>query len=216
MKNTTSVAAVDAILLQAPVLPVLSIADLEQAIPLAQALVDAGLPVFEITLRTPVALAAIAAIRKAVPKAIVGVGTVLTAADLQAATDAGAQFAISPGTTLALYQAAAASAIPYLPAIATASELMLGLEQGYQRFKFFPATAAGGIPALKAFSGPFAQAKFCPTGGIDQTSAASFLALNNVLTVGGSWMVPNDALQAGDYQRISELAATAALLKTKP
>jgi 2-dehydro-3-deoxyphosphogluconate aldolase / (4S)-4-hydroxy-2-oxoglutarate aldolase len=216
MKNLTSVAAVDAILLQAPVLPVLSIADLNQAIPLAQALVEAGLPVLEITLRTSVALAAITAIRKAVPKAIVGVGTVLSTTDLQAATDAGAQFAISPGTTPMLYQAAATSAIPYLPAIATASELMHGLEQGYQRFKFFPATAAGGIPALKAFGGPFAQAKFCPTGGIDQASAPSFLALANVLTVGGSWMVPNDALQAGNYQRISELAAIAAQLKTKP
>ena len=208
-----SVRRIDGILAQAPVVPVLAIADLGQAVPLARTLVDAGLPVLEVTLRTTVALEAIRRIRDEVAGAIVGAGTVLTAADFAAVEKAGAAFAIAPGATDALYAAARASAVPFLPGIATASELMRGLEQGYRRLKFFPAESSGGIAALRAFAGPFPQAKFCPTGGIDAANAPSYLALANVLTVGGSWMVPGDALAAGDWTRIGELASRAATLR---
>lgn len=199
-------AAVDAILRRAPVLPVLAIDRLDDAAPLARALVEGGLPVLEVTLRTDVALAAIRRIVDEVPDAIVGAGTVLTAADLDAVVAAGAAFAISPGATDALYAAARDVAIPWIPAIASASELMRGLEHGHQRFKFFPAEAAGGTAALRAFAGPFAQARFCPTGGIDADSARRYRALANVVTVGGSWMVPKDALQSRDWDRIRVLA----------
>ena len=203
---------IDALLRQAPVVPVLAIDDLDDAVPLAEALVGAGLPVLEVTLRTPVALQAIARMRT-VPGAIVGAGTVLTAADLHAVEAAGAAFAISPGATDALYAAARTATVPLLPGIATAGELMRGLEHGWSRFKFFPAEAAGGVAALKGFAGPFAQAKFCPTGGIDAAKAPAYLALPNVLTVGGSWMVPGDALGAKDWVRIHTLATAAAALR---
>jgi len=206
-------AAVDAILQQAPVLPVLSIEHLRDAVPLARALVEGGLAVLEVTLRSDVALAAISAIRAEVPEAIVGAGTVLVPADLQAATAAGALFAISPGASEELYAAASIAEIPFIPAIATASELMRGLAHGHRRFKFFPARAAGGVDALKAFAGPFPQARFCPTGGISADSAAAYLALVNVVTVGGSWMVPADALGARDWDRISALAMDCARLR---
>lgn len=206
-------AAVDAILQQAPVLPVLSIEHLSDAVPLARALVAGGLAVLEVTLRSDVALAAISAIRAEVPEAIVGAGTVLVPADLQAATAAGALFAISPGASEELYAAASIAEIPFIPAIATASELMRGLAHGHRRFKFFPARAAGGVDALKAFAGPFPQARFCPTGGISADSAAAYLALVNVVTVGGSWMVPADALGARDWDRISALAMDCARLR---
>lgn len=205
-------AIVDDILRQAPVVPVLAVADLDDAVPLAEALVAAGLPVLEITLRTPVALDVIRRMRD-VPGAIVGAGTVLTADDLAAVHSAGATFAISPGGTDALYAAARGVDIPLLPGIATASELMRGLEHGYRRFKFFPAESSGGIAALKGFAGPFAQVKFCPTGGIDAAKAPNYLALPNVITVGGSWMVPNDALAAKDWARIGALAKAAAALR---
>lgn len=206
-------ALVDDILRQAPVVPVLAIADLDDAIPLAETLVAAGLPVLEITLRTPVALDVIRRMRT-VPGAIVGAGTVLTADDLAAVQAAGAAFAISPGGTDALYAAAHNADIPLLPGIATASELMRGLEYGYKRFKFFPAESSGGIAALKGFTGPFSQVKFCPTGGIDAAKAPSYLALPNVMTVGGSWMVPGDALKAKDWRAIGELAQAAAALRS--
>jgi 2-dehydro-3-deoxyphosphogluconate aldolase/(4S)-4-hydroxy-2-oxoglutarate aldolase len=205
-------AIVDDILQRAPVVPVLAVADPEDAIPLAEALVAAGLPVLEITLRTPVALDVIRRMRD-VPGAIVGAGTVLNPEDLAAVQTAGATFAISPGGTDALYAAARGAEIPLLPGIATASELMRGLEHGYRRFKFFPAESSGGIAALKGFAGPFAQVKFCPTGGIDAAKAPNYLALPNVITVGGSWMVPNDALAAKDWARIGELAKAAAALR---
>lgn len=198
--------AIDAIFARAPVLPVLAIEHLDDAVPLARALVDGGLPVLEVTLRTDAALAAITRIAAEVDGAIVGAGTVLTPADLDAIADAGAAFAISPGATDALYTAAAAHRLPWLPAIATASELMRGLDHGYRRFKFFPAEAAGGVAALKAFAGPFPQARFCPTGGIDASSAPRYRALPNVITVGGSWMVPKDAIETRDWARITELA----------
>lgn len=203
---------VDEILLQAPVVPVLAVADLDDAVPLAEALVAAGLPVLEITLRTPIALEVIRRMRD-VPGAIVGAGTILTRDDLSAVQDAGAAFAISPGATDALYAAGRDADIPLLPGIATASELMSGLEHGLRRFKFFPAESSGGIAALKGFAGPFAQVKFCPTGGIDAAKAPSYLALPNVITVGGSWMVPGDALKAKDWARIGALAKEAAALR---
>lgn len=206
-------ALVDDILRQAPVVPVLAIADLDDAIPLAETLVAAGLPVLEITLRTPVALDVIRRMRT-VPGAIVGAGTVLTSEDLAAVQAAGAAFAISPGGTDTLYAAARNADIPLLPGIATASELMRGLEHGYKRFKFFPAESSGGVAALKGFGGPFSQMKFCPTGGIDAAKAPSYLALPNVMTVGGSWMVPGDALKAKDWRAIAELAQAAAALRS--
>jgi 2-dehydro-3-deoxyphosphogluconate aldolase/(4S)-4-hydroxy-2-oxoglutarate aldolase len=206
-------AAVDAILHAAPVIPVLSIERIEDAVPLARALADNGLPVLEVTLRTDVARAAIERIAREVPNAIVGAGTVLRREDLLAVSDAGAQFAIAPGSTDALYAAAATSAIPFIPAIATASELMHGLDEGHARFKFFPAESAGGVGAVKAFAGPFAHVRFCPTGGIDAAKAPAYLALPNVITVGGSWMVPKDTLAARDWASIGRLAAECARLR---
>ena len=199
-------AAIDAILARAPVLPVLAIERLDDAVPLARALVDGGLPVLEVTLRTPAALAAITRITAEVGGAVVGAGTVLSPADLDAVAAAGAAFAISPGATQALYTAAEGQRMPWIPAISTASELMRGLDHGHRRFKFFPAEAAGGVAALNAFAGPFPQARFCPTGGIDATSALRYRALPNVMTVGGSWMVPREAIEARDWQRITALA----------
>lgn len=197
---------VDSVLTRAPVLPVLSIERLADAVPLARALVEAGLSVMEVTLRTPVALDAIRRIVAEVPGACIGAGTVLGAADLAAVEAAGADFAISPGATAAVYAAARTAAIPLIPAIATASELMCGLEHGHLRFKFFPAEAAGGVAALRAFAGPFPQARFCPTGGIDAAKAPDYLRLANVVTVGGSWMVPKTALDTRDWEAIKALA----------
>lgn len=201
---------VDEVFALAPVIPVLAIDRIEDALPLCRALVDNGLRVLEITLRTACALEAIAAVARAMPQACVGAGTVLNARDLDAVTQAGARFAISPGATDTLYRHAAGCPIPLIPGIATASELMRGLEHGWQRFKFFPAESSGGIAALKGFAGPFAQVKFCPTGGIDAAKAPAYLALPNVITVGGSWMVPADALKAKDWGRIDGLAREAA------
>ena len=207
--------AIDAILRRAPVLPVLAIERLDDAVPLARALVDGGLPVLEVTLRSDVALEAIRRIVDEVPDAIVGAGTVLSATDLDAVARAGAVFAISPGATDALYEAAAGIAMPWIPAVATASEVMVGLDHGHRRFKFFPAEAAGGVAALKGFAGPFPQVRFCPTGGIDGERAPRYLALPNVATVGGSWMVPGDALAARDWARIGALAREAAALRAR-
>ena len=206
-------AAVDAILERAPVLPVLNIERVEHAVPLARALLAGGLPVLEVTLRSDAALEAIARIRAEVPEALVGAGTVLSPADLEHVASAGAVFAISPGATDRLYSAAAGASIPFIPAAATASELMRGLEHGYRRFKFFPAVAAGGVAALKSFAGPFPQARFCPTGGIGIDSADAWLALANVITVGGSWMAPAAAVAGGDWARISALAADCVALR---
>ena len=200
------------VLQHAPVVPVLTIERLGDAVPLARALVEGGLPVLEVTLRTAAALPAIERIRAEVPDALVGAGTVLGASDLQAVADAGGVFAISPGASEALYEAAKSSPIPLIPGIATASELMRGLEHGWQRFKFFPAESSGGVPALKGFGGPFAQVRFCPTGGIDAAKAPTYLSLPNVACVGGSWMLPADALKARDWDRIGGLAREAAAL----
>jgi len=206
-------AQVDAVFALAPIIPVLTIERLDDALPLARALADNGLPVLEITLRTACAVDAIALIARELQNACVGAGTVLNARDLDAVVQAGARFAISPGATDTLYRIGAECPIPLIPGIATASELMRGLEHGWQRFKFFPAESSGGMPALRGFAGPFAQVRFCPTGGIDAAKAPGYLALPNVACVGGSWMVPADALKAGDWQRIGDLAREAAALK---
>ena len=204
---------VDAVFGLAPVIPVLAIDRIEDALPLCRALVDNGLPVLEITLRTACALDAIALVARELPHACVGAGTVLSATDLANVSDAGARFAISPGATDALFDAAKASRTPLIPGIATASELMRGMEHGWRRFKFFPAESSGGVAALKGFGGPLPMARFCPTGGIDAAKAPAYLALPNVACVGGSWMIPADAVKAGDWARIGALASEAASLK---
>ena len=180
---------VDAIMSLAPVIPVLIIDDVAHARPIAEALVAGGLPVLEVTLRTPVALDAISEMTK-VEGAVVGAGTVLNERDLDASLQAGARFIVSPGLTEKLGKKAIASGIPFLPGIATAGDIMRGLDIGLSRFKFFPATAIGGIPALKALAAPFRQCRFCPTGGITQATAPDWLALDAVPCVGGSWLVP--------------------------
>lgn len=199
---------IDVLFAGATIVPVLTVSRLEHAAPLAECLVAAGLPILEVTLRTPVALAAIRRMRE-VPGAVVGAGTISGENDLAAVEEAGAAFAISPGATEALYAAAERSAVPLLPGIATASELMRGLERGWSRFKFFPAEASGGIAALKSLGGPFPQVRFCPTGGIDPAKAPAYLALPNVFAVGGSWMVPDALLQAADWTGIAMLARAA-------
>ncbi len=200
---------IDALMQLAPVIPVLVIDDLAHAVPIAQALVEGGLPVLEVTLRTACALNVIRAMRQ-VPGAIVGAGTVLGPADLDAALAAGAEFIVSPGLTPALGKAAIASGVPFLPGTANASDIMAGLELGLTRFKFFPAQASGGIAALKAIAGPFGMARFCPTGGITQTNAPDWLALDAVLCVGGSWLLPKGA---PDPTAIAAAARSAAALK---
>ncbi|MEN4929913.1 bifunctional 4-hydroxy-2-oxoglutarate aldolase/2-dehydro-3-deoxy-phosphogluconate aldolase [Erwinia billingiae] len=197
------------ILTSGPVVPVIVINKLEHAVPLAKALVAGGVRVLEVTLRTACALDAIRAIAKEVPDAIVGAGTVINTQQLREVTEAGAQFAISPGLTEDLLQAANAGTIPLIPGISTVSELMLGLDQGLREFKFFPAEANGGVKALQAIAGPFPQVRFCPTGGISPANYRDYLALNSVHCIGGSWLVPNDALESGDYDRITSLAREA-------
>ncbi|WP_353217566.1 bifunctional 4-hydroxy-2-oxoglutarate aldolase/2-dehydro-3-deoxy-phosphogluconate aldolase [Sandarakinorhabdus sp.] len=197
-----------AIMQAAPVIPVIVIGDLADAVPMAQALVAGGLRVLEVTLRTPAALAAIAAMKQ-VPGAIVGAGTVTGPASLDAALAAGAEFIVSPGLTDTLGKAAIASGVPFLPGIANAGDIMRGLDLGLDHFKFFPAMAAGGIPALKALSAPFGQCRFCPTGGVTQATAPDWLALAPVLCVGGSWMVPPGPI---DVAAIQHHAAAAAAL----
>jgi 2-dehydro-3-deoxyphosphogluconate aldolase / (4S)-4-hydroxy-2-oxoglutarate aldolase len=205
-----AVAAIEEFLRMSPVMPVVTIEDARIAPDLARAFVRGGIRVIEVTLRTPAALKAIEAIARSEPDVRVGAGTVLSKADLDASAKAGAAFAISPGATPQLLEAGQRSSIPYLPAIATASELMSGLAAGYRCFKFFPAGAAGGVAMLKSFAGPFPDARFCPTGGITQETVRSYLDLTNVLCAGGSWLTPTDALAARDWTRIEALAAKAA------
>ena len=197
-----------------PVIPVIVIHRLEDAVSMAQALVDGGVRVLEITLRTPIALQCMAAIAKAVPQAIVGAGTVRSAADAKAAFDAGCRFAVSPGYTEAVGRACRDLGLPLLPGVATASEVMAANADGLNFLKFFPATAAGGVALLKALHGPFPDVVFCPTGGITLETAPQFLALPNVKVCGGSWLTPADAVAGGDWARITELAREAAVLKT--
>jgi 2-dehydro-3-deoxyphosphogluconate aldolase/(4S)-4-hydroxy-2-oxoglutarate aldolase len=190
-----------------PVVPIMTIDKLAHAVPLARALVAGGVRVLEIVLRTPVAIDAIRAIVREVPQAITGAGTVLNAHDLRAVTAAGAVFAISPGLTTELLDAALQGPIALIPGIATISELMLGFDKGYRQFKFFPAEAAGGIAMLKAIGGPFPQVSFCPTGGITAANYRDYLALNNVACVGGSWIVASDLIEAQNWDAITDLAA---------
>ncbi|MED5621357.1 bifunctional 4-hydroxy-2-oxoglutarate aldolase/2-dehydro-3-deoxy-phosphogluconate aldolase [Ideonella sp. BN130291] len=196
-----------------PVIPVIVIQRLEDAVPLAQALVEGGVRVLEVTLRTPVALKSMEAIAKAVPEAIVGAGTVRSVADLQAVRDAGCQFAVSPGYTSEIGRACLEIGLPLLPGVATGSEVMTAHADGYHFLKFFPATAAGGIPMLKALAGPFPDIAFCPTGGITPETAPQFLALPNVKVCGGSWLTPQDAVDRKDWARIRELARAAGRLR---
>ena len=205
--------SIEEILNLSPVMPVVTIEDATVAGDLARALVRGGIKTIEVTLRTPAALRAIEVIARAVPEICVGAGTVLSVDDMRAAEQAGAAFTISPGTTPALLDAGSKSSVPYLPAIATASELMLGLSAGYRFFKFFPAAIAGGVNALKAIAGPFPDVRFCPTGGITVDSAPTYLALKNVLCVGGSWLAPTDLLTARDWAAITSIAERAAALK---
>jgi len=182
-------------------------------VPLARALVAGGVRVLEVTLRTPVALACIEAIARAVPEAIVGAGTLRSAADARAALDAGSAFGVSPGYTAVLGAACRDIGLPLLPGVATASEVMAAMADGIHFLKFFPATAAGGLPMLKALAGPFADVVFCPTGGITARTAPQFLALPNVKVCGGSWLTPADAVAAADWGRITRLAHEAAALR---
>jgi 2-dehydro-3-deoxyphosphogluconate aldolase/(4S)-4-hydroxy-2-oxoglutarate aldolase len=194
-------------------MPVMVINQLDQAVPLAKALVDGGLKVLEITLRTPVALDAIRKIKAEVPGAIVGAGTIINTETLQQAIDAGAEFIVSPGVTDSVIDAAIASGVPILPGVITPSEVMKLLEKGITAMKFFPAEAAGGIPMLKSIGAPLPQVTFCPTGGVNPKNAPEYLALSNVACVGGSWMAPADLVDAGDWAEITRRAAEAAKLK---
>ncbi|NVJ48837.1 MAG: bifunctional 4-hydroxy-2-oxoglutarate aldolase/2-dehydro-3-deoxy-phosphogluconate aldolase [Gammaproteobacteria bacterium] len=196
---------------QAPVVPVLVINQLEHAVPLAKALVSGGLKVLEITLRSDVALAAIEQIIAHVPEAIVGAGTVVNEAQLKALDERNVAFAVSPGLTPTLLAAAEHYEVALLPGVANASQIMQGMEFGYQNFKFFPAEVSGGVPALKSFAGPFAQLQFCPTGGISAANYQSYLALDNVSCVGGTWVAPNDLVNSEQWSSITELARAACL-----
>ncbi|NKX46169.1 bifunctional 4-hydroxy-2-oxoglutarate aldolase/2-dehydro-3-deoxy-phosphogluconate aldolase [Roseicyclus persicicus] len=204
-------AATREIAARAPIIPVLVIDDLAHARPLAEALVAGGLPALEVTLRTPCALDAIRAMA-AVPGGIVGAGTLLTPEDVRAAKAAGARFGVSPGATPRLIAACAAEGLPLLPGAATATEVMVLFEQGYDMLKFFPAEAAGGAPALKAIGAPIPQVAFCPTGGVTPANAPGYLSLPNVVCAGGSWVAPRDRLAAGDWAGIEALARAAASL----
>ena len=194
----------------APVIPVIVLNDVNHAVPMARALVAGGIRMLEVTLRTPAALQCIERIAKEVPEAIVGAGTVRSPAEAEAAARAGARFAVSPGFTNAVGQACRDHGMPLLPGVATGSEIMMAAEAGYTELKFFPAMQAGGPAMLKSWSGPFFDVKFCPTGGVSVANAKEFLSLPNVICVGGSWLVPADALASGDWARITLLASEAA------
>ncbi|MFE3592339.1 bifunctional 4-hydroxy-2-oxoglutarate aldolase/2-dehydro-3-deoxy-phosphogluconate aldolase [Streptomyces niveus] len=197
----------------APVVPVVVVDDVADAVPLARALVAGGLPAIEVTLRTPVAADAIRAIAAEVPEAVVGAGTVISAATVTEAVSAGARFLVSPGWTDTLLAAMRASGVPFLPGVSTTSEVVALLERGVTEMKFFPAEAAGGTAYLKSLSGPLPQARFCPTGGISLASAPSYLSLKNVGCVGGSWMLPQDAITSKDWARVEKLAREASALR---
>lgn len=204
---------IDAILEAGPVIAVLSVDEPANAVPLARALLEGGVQVLEIMLRTPGALGSIEMIATQVPEVIVGCGTILRPADLRRAADAGAKFVVSPGSSEALFAAAEDLAVPYLPGVATASEILRAVEAGYDRLKLFPAEASGGPAVLRAYDGPFPQVRFCPTGGIDARNAAAYLALSNVACVGGSWIAPAESMAAKDWPRIEALARQTASLR---
>ncbi len=199
-------ARVEAVMRLAPVIPVLVIEDVAHAVPIAEALVAGGLPALEVTLRTPCALEVITAM-KSVPGAVVGAGTVLNPKDMQKALDAGAEFLVSPGLTAQLGEAALKADAPLLPGTANATDVMLAMDMGFERLKFFPAMAAGGPPALKAISAPLASARFCPTGGVTPANAPEWLALDCVVCVGGSWMVPKGTPDVAAIEAAARQAA---------
>lgn len=190
------------------VVPVIVIRDLKQAIPLAAALIAGGVRVLEVTLRTPIALDVIKLLNRTFPDALIGAGTVINPKQLQQVIDAGAKFAISPGLTRSLLMAGQNSSIPLIPGIASVSELMEGLEVGYTHFKFFPAAVIGAIPMLRAINGPFPDVRFCPTGGVNEKNFRDYLALPNVSCVGGSWIVPDEAIKNNDWSLITELSSS--------
>jgi 2-dehydro-3-deoxyphosphogluconate aldolase/(4S)-4-hydroxy-2-oxoglutarate aldolase len=204
---------IDAIVKLSPVIPVLTIEDAGDAVPLISALHEGGLRVFEVTLRTATALPAIEAIARALPDAVVGAGTVLNARDFDQARDSGARFIVSPGLSEGVLSAAKANALPFLPGVATASDVMRGLDAGLTHFKFFPAEASGGIAMLRALAGPFAQARFCPTGGLTPENASSYLALSNVVCIGGTWLTPKTLVAERNWSGIAGLARAASRLR---
>ena len=197
-----------------PIVPVMVINHLEDALPMAKALAAGGINIFEVTLRTKVALEAIKAIATAMPEAMIGAGTVINAQQYDAAVAAGAKFIISPGYSQQLLEYAKTGSAPLIPGVSTPSEIITALELGYDHLKFFPAEANGGAAALKAIAGPLPQVRFCPTGGISLDNVADYIALNCVVTVGGSWMMPNDAIAAGNWEKVTELAKQAVSLIT--
>ncbi|KQT13505.1 bifunctional 4-hydroxy-2-oxoglutarate aldolase/2-dehydro-3-deoxy-phosphogluconate aldolase [Ramlibacter sp. Leaf400] len=197
----------------APVIPVIVLDDVAQAVPLARALVEGGIRMLEVTLRTPAALRCIEAIAREVPGAVAGAGTVRSAEDARAAAQAGARFAVSPGYTSAIGAACRDAGLPLLPGVSTGSEILLAQQDGLNEVKFFPAVPAGGTAMLKAFAGPFPDVRFCPTGGITAANAKEFLGLSNVVCVGGSWLTPADAVKSGDWGRITQLAREATKLR---
>lgn len=203
----------ESLLDRVPVIPVVVLDDAAAAVPLARALVAGGLPVIELTLRTPAALDAIRAVAAEVPEIAVGAGTVVEATQAKQASEAGASFLVSPGSTLGLLQAMADTGLPHLPGVATVSETLALLEQGYREMKFFPAEAAGGVRFLEAVRSPVPAARFCPTGGISAGTARAYLDLPNVGCVGGSWVTPKDAVRSGDWARVEGLAREAAALR---
>jgi 2-dehydro-3-deoxyphosphogluconate aldolase/(4S)-4-hydroxy-2-oxoglutarate aldolase len=194
------------VMTDAPVIPVIVLNDVAHAVPLAKALLAGGIRMLEVTLRTPVALACIERIAKEVPDAVVGAGTVRSASDAQAAALAGARFAVSPGYTHSIGKACHDAGLPLLPGVATGSEILAAQEDGYAALKFFPAMQSGGPAMLKAWQGPFGDVQFCPTGGVTAANAGEFLALSNVVCVGGSWLTPADAMAKADWSRITDLA----------
>ncbi|HEY4367795.1 MAG TPA: bifunctional 4-hydroxy-2-oxoglutarate aldolase/2-dehydro-3-deoxy-phosphogluconate aldolase [Steroidobacteraceae bacterium] len=204
--------SIRALLALAPVIPVLTIEKVEHAVPLARALAAGGLRVLEVTLRTPACLPAVEAMRKAVPEAVVGVGTITKVQDFTASANAGAQFGVSPGLTAELAAAAKNAAFPLLPGIMTPTELIYGLGWGFDTFKLFPAQQAGGVNMLKALGGPFPNVVFCPTGGITRATAPDYLDLPNVACIGGSWVAPADKVRDGDWAAIEALARDASTL----
>jgi 2-dehydro-3-deoxyphosphogluconate aldolase/(4S)-4-hydroxy-2-oxoglutarate aldolase len=206
MTDSVYAAAVEAVMTASPIIPVVVIQDAGQAVPLSRALARGGVPVVEITLRSPAALDAIRAAVAEVPEALVGAGTILNRRDLEAAMAAGARFGVSPGATPELLRAAVEARFPLLPGVQTPSEIMAALDLGLSRFKLFPAVPVGGYDLLKALAGPFPQVRFCPTGGVTRETAGRFLALPNVLCVGGSWLAPQAAMDAGDWDAIERIA----------
>ncbi|MEO1265546.1 MAG: bifunctional 4-hydroxy-2-oxoglutarate aldolase/2-dehydro-3-deoxy-phosphogluconate aldolase [Pseudomonadota bacterium] len=212
MSQATLNPSLQAKLTPARIVPVLTIAEPEQAVPLARALIDGGMKTLEITLRTPASMRALHAIAKALPDVLVGAGTVLTPAQAEAATEAGARYLVSPGMTPALIGAAEAWRVPFLPGAATASEAMALQDMGYRVLKFFPAEAAGGVATLKSLAAPLGDVYWCPTGGITAANVSDYLALANVVSVGGSWVAPKKAVEEGEWDAISGLSREAMTL----